>query len=84
MTKQQPRPVQVAAAEITCADDIDDVREQLDFRVHEYLRQNGWKTTSDTPGSLVLWEREVRGRVVLVSMDTAVHMQRYMEAFGEA
>jgi hypothetical protein len=54
--------------------------EQLDFKVEAYLREKGWKHTSDTPGSYWMWEREIGGRVYLVERATALRIQSHHDA----
>ena len=41
-----------------------------------YLTKSGWKTRSDTPGSIWLWHKEIDGREYFVTTGTAIYMQR--------
>lgn len=45
-----------------------------------YLRACGWEWTCDTPGSLWLWTRKYKGKLILVNTDTAMHMQAHVNA----
>lgn len=57
--------------------DVEFTREQLEFRIDALLRKRGWKSTSDTPGCLWLWEKKLPdGRVALVNKSTALHFER--------
>ena len=60
-------------------DDLKWEREQLGFEEDRWLRECGWSTTSDTPGCFVLWEREYKGKTLLVSRSTALEMQRHFD-----
>jgi len=67
--------------------DYDDIREagearyqrqQLDFRVEAWLRREGWKHTSDTPGCFWMWQRALPdGRVVLVDRAMAISLTEH-------
>lgn len=76
--------------------EIDAAREELTYATEAYLRAKGWKHTSSTPGCFWLWERELtivtHGRpgteferterkvTALMSLDTAVSVQRHLDA----
>jgi len=60
--------------------EVDYAEQQHGFAVADYLRTKGWKHTSDTPGSYWMWQREIAGRTLLVHQDTAVQIQRHLEA----
>ena len=71
--------------EITKAEHVDYVEEQIGFAVDRYLRRKGWKHTSSTPGCYWLWEKALPdGRVALVSRDIAVRFERNWEADAAA
>lgn len=54
-------------------------REDLEYRVDAFLRERGWKSTSSTPGAYWLWEREVKGRTILVEKEMALNIEEYLE-----
>lgn len=56
--------------------DIRELSAELEQVERRYLGHAGWKTTSETPGSLVLWTRDYEGSTIMVTKDTAMHMQR--------
>ncbi len=69
---------------------IQDAKNELEHRQHEYLRATGWTYTSETPGCLWLWQKEApkprdpksktaAGRIMLLSTDTAFAMQRHWD-----
>lgn len=54
-------------------EDVHFEREQLEFAVDAMLREHGWKSTSETPCCVWLWEKKLPdGRVVLVDKSTAL------------
>ena len=55
-------------------------RERLEYREADWLRRKGWKSTSATPGCLWMWEKEIDGRVILLSQATAAYMQAEIDA----
>lgn len=68
------------------SDKIDDINyevEQLDFKRQELLRKTGWKLTCDVPGSLWLWEKAVRGRVLMVNQSSALAIETWLQEFPE-
>lgn len=61
-------------------DDMAFDREQLSFEEEAYLRAHGWRhTSSDNPCCLWLWEIWWNGRVLAVTRDVALKMQREIE-----
>src|SRR6185503_10384889 len=71
---------------------IQDAKNDLERAEHEYLRATGWSNTSSTPGCLWLWQkatpaprderdaaRSPAGRIMLLSTDTALSMQRHWD-----
>lgn len=59
---------------LVTAGDISWARELLEFDVDAFLRSRGWTHTSDTPGSIWLWTKEIDGKTFLVDKDTAIYM----------
>jgi hypothetical protein len=61
--------------------DVRSAREDLDHRIVRWLRDRGWRHTSDTPGCLWLFERELPdGRIVLVQESAALYIQSALDA----
>jgi hypothetical protein len=61
--------------------EIADAEEQHGFAVDAFLRASGWRQTCENPASLWLWETRLKdGRIVMVSRDTALTVQRALEA----
>lgn len=56
-------------------DKLTRVPEELRFKEAAFLREQGWKETCDTPGSLWLWETQYKGRTILVPQDIAMDME---------
>lgn len=70
--------------ELGSTEDVTYEREQLEFKVDAFLRNRGWKSTSNTPGCYWLWERKLEdGRVALVNKELALSMERQFEAWRE-
>jgi hypothetical protein len=62
------------------AEDAKFQTEMLGFRIDAYLRKCGWKSSSNNPASLWLWEKQLPdGRVILVDRDTALIFQEVFE-----
>ena len=60
---------------------LEELRNEVDGAEAEYLRAHGWKHTSNNPACLWLWEKPTsEGRTILVSQDTAIHIQDYEDA----
>jgi len=54
-------------------DDVRTARDEVEERVDDMLRLNGWRRTCMNPASLWLWEKTLPdGRVMLVDKDTAL------------
>lgn len=61
------------------SDDVQYSRDHAENLAAQYLRENGWKHTSSTPGSFWLWElRLPDGRHLLVPQKKAVAMTPYI------
>ena len=58
--------------------DIQDLRFDLSTAEAHWLRRNGWKSTSSTPGCIWLWEKEWQGKTLLVEQKFAVTLQAHM------
>jgi hypothetical protein len=58
------------------ADEARYQQEMLDHRIDAFLRGRGWKYTSETPGSYLLWQREVNGKTILVDRSMAMSLER--------
>ena len=56
----------------------DDVETIFKKAQRDYLESRGWEYTSDTPGHLWLWEKNVDGKRILVSQDIAIYMQKFI------
>ena len=58
---------------------IDEARskiEDIEIETRQFLAKCGWRYTSDAPGSLWLYEKELPdGRIALVDQNTALHME---------
>ena len=61
---------------------IDRAQERLNDRKDAYLRDRGWRQTSDNPGSYWLWSREFNGRTYMVERDFAVTLQDRIDRDG--
>lgn len=60
-------------------------KEQIEFKLDKLLRQKGWESTSSTPGCLWLWRKKLtNGEIYLVNKSTAIHMQSWLDEYGEA
>lgn len=53
---------------------------RLEDFTRQWMRDSGWKTTSQTPGSYWMWEKEVEGRLYLVDMETARRIQTHQDS----
>jgi len=60
-------------------EDVQYSREMLEFEVDAFLRKNGWKHTSQTPGCLWRWQKEINGRVFVVNKETALAIQAHAD-----
>lgn len=58
------------------SDEIDDARCNIDTRVANWLRRQGWDYRCDFPGAVWLWCKEFNGRIVAVGPDQARYMER--------
>lgn len=56
--------------------ELDSLRVKLLNKEREYLEYHGWKTTCSLPGSFGLWEKEIKNRVIIVSKETAIEIQK--------
>lgn len=54
---------------------IQDKESEIEGLIDEYLMNNGWRRTCRNPLFLVLWEKEINGKLVMVSKDIAFPMQ---------
>jgi hypothetical protein len=45
----------------------------------QYLIKNGWQSTSNNPLKIVLWEKELSNRTIMVDIDIAVKMQDQLD-----
>ena len=52
------------------------LRSQLEFRVDAWLRERGWKSTCETPGSYWLWQKTIDGKTYVTSKDLAERIER--------
>lgn len=57
-------------------DTINFEREQLGYQEEGWLRKHGWNHTSNTPGTLWLWVKEIKGVMYCVEKNTALHIER--------
>lgn len=60
-------------------EDLLDMETEYDEACNSYLRDNGWKHTCDTPGSVWLWQKLIDGRLFAVHRDAATQMQDYLD-----
>jgi hypothetical protein len=58
------------------ADEARYQEEMLGHRIDAFLRQRGWKYSSDTPGCYLLWQREVNGKTIMVERSMALSLER--------
>lgn len=66
-------------SEYGAVSDVKHAEEMFGFSVDKFLRSRGWKHTSSTPGCYWLWEREWKGKTLLVSRDLALSMEDQFE-----
>ena len=59
--------------------DVHHEREMLEFKVDDFLRRAGWKSTTSTVGCFWLWERTIEGRVYLVEKEMALSIQANLD-----
>jgi hypothetical protein len=62
---------------------LENEKEQLDWKMDAHLRKKGWESTSSTPGCLWLWRKEISGKIYLVNKASAVHMQAWLDEYGD-
>jgi hypothetical protein len=55
------------------------MRSEVEEIVSKALRRAGWKHTSQTPGSVWMWQKEIDGCVYSVSQDEAERMQEHFD-----
>lgn len=60
-------------------DVIEDAKRKAAELADEYLRAAGWKATSETPDCYWMWQKEWKGRVLLVNTETALRIQAAIE-----
>lgn len=56
--------------------DINNEKQQLDFKIEAELRKRGWVHSSSHPGSIWLWSKKIGKRTYHVPTSTAIHMER--------
>lgn len=57
-------------------DEINSMHEDAGIEEQKLLTERGWEYTSDTPGSVWLWEKKLAdGRTLLVNTDTALTLE---------
>lgn len=72
--------IKMATAELNA----DNEKAQIDFRMDALLRKKGGNSTSRVPGSLWLWQKKLKdGRTVLVNKVSAIHIQSWLDEYGE-
>ncbi len=56
---------------------IEQQHEDASSKLDTILRKRGWKYTSNTPGSIWLWEKKLPdGRTALVNVGTAIDFEK--------
>lgn len=56
-------------------DELDDLRRKLNCRIACLLTDLGWKQTSDNPGCIWLWRKEIGGNTILVDQEHALSFE---------
>lgn len=62
-------------AHMKSVEDIRQAQELLNMQVEEFLRFNGWKHTSSTPGCYWMWQKEIDGILYCVDEDSAINVE---------
>ena len=54
-------------------------REQLEFSIDRFLRDQGWSTITVSPGAFICWRKEIRGQVMTCGRSLAFSMEESIE-----
>ena len=64
---------------------VDQARDDFENTEAKYLRERGWRYTSDNPACTWLWEKPLPdGRIVVVERSTAVSLQARADGISPA
>lgn len=68
---------------MTTIDEVLDAEDKLQYLKEKYLRERGWKLTSQTPSFIWMWEKKIEdGRTLLVSCSTALRIEEMRETMA--
>ena len=59
--------------------DVEDAQVKVEFLVDDFLRQQGWRSTSTTPDCVWMWTKTWEGQRLLVHKDDALRMEAHYE-----
>jgi hypothetical protein len=59
--------------------ELEVMRENLEAREHQYLREKGWQYTCNTPGSFWLWQKKVGDTILALELHHAISVQSHLD-----
>ena len=62
-------------------EEIEDLKNSLTHKEEKYLESKDWKRTCDLPGSFWYWEKDYKGKNILMTRGEAISLQSRIDSW---